>query len=183
MKKYLIAPALLASMLIATPSLAKVEIEWQSYEDYSDIRPVNESRKRFAKNTFKRIEKYMVRLMRDMPEDQTLSLVVTNLDLAGRVQFAGTAVSFRPGFPSIGNNALDLRIIDTIDYPSIEFSYTLTDARGNVIRSGEEDIKDLDFQNRTLVVPRNQSLRYEKQMLKDWFYSAFHDLRVDKDTL
>lgn len=181
MKKYFIAPALLASMLIATPSMAKVEIEWESYEDYSDIRPVNESRKRFAKKTFKHIEKYMVRLMRDMPEDHTLSLVVTDLDLAGRVQLAGTRASLRPGLGVFGNNVNDLRIIDTIDFPSIEFSYTLTDSNGGVIRSGEEDIKDLDFQNRTLVVPRRQNLRYEKQMLRDWFYQAFHDLKVNEE--
>lgn len=182
MKKYIMTSAMVASMLFATPSLANVEIEWKSYEDYSDIRPVNQSRKRFAKNTFKRIEKYMTRLMRDMPEDQTLSMVVTDLDLAGRVQFAGAAVSFRPGLPNIGNNALDLRVIDTIDFPSIEFSYTLTDASGNVLRSGEESIKDLDFQTRVLSIPRNQQLRYEKQMLRDWFYQAFHDLKEENNT-
>ena len=36
MKKTVITSALLASMLIATPSMAKVEIEWKEYEDYSD---------------------------------------------------------------------------------------------------------------------------------------------------
>ena len=181
MKKYLIAPVLLASMLISAPSFSKVEIEWKEYKEYSDIRPSNDSRERFAKNTFKRIEKYMVRLMKDLPEDQTLSLVVTDLDLAGRVQFGGTPISLRPGFARFDSATNDIRVIDRADFPAMEFSYELTDASGNVIRSGNADLKDLGFQDRIVAVPRSDRLRYEKQMLREWFYKEFRDLKVESD--
>ena len=168
-------------MLMSAPSFSNVEIEWKEYEEYSDIRPSNESRKRFAENTFKKIEKYMVRLMKTMPEDQKLSLVVTDLDLAGRVQFGGTPIFIRGSFARFGNGTSDIRIIDRIDHPRMEFSYTLTDSNGQVVRSGEENLRDLGFQDRVLSVPRGDRLRYEKQMLREWFYKEFRDLKVEDD--
>jgi hypothetical protein len=180
MKKSVITSALLASMLFATPSMANVEIEWEGYEDYSDIRPSNESRKRFAKSTFKKLEKYMVELMEDMPEGQTLSMTVTDLDLAGRVQPGNSPIFVRGGFINgFGNTAFgrEIRVIDGVDIPRIDFQFELVDENGKVLLSGDKELKDLGFLQNAINFRRTDRLKYEKHMLKEWFNQEFKELR------
>ncbi len=184
MKKQFIASTLFASALVAMPSMAKVEIEWKSYEDYSDIRPSSESRTRFAKSTFKKLEKHMVKLMEGMPEGQTLSMTVTDLDLAGKVQPANFPLSVRGGLINLGNDfATDIRVIDTVDIPRMDFQFELSDAKGNVLLSGDEELKDLGFLQRGATnFRRSDRLKYEKRMLDKWFSRTFSDLKEEEET-
>ena len=140
------------------------------------------TRKRIARNTFKHIEKVMVKLMEDMPEGHTLSMTVTDLDLAGRVQPANFPLSVRGGgFIQLGSipTATDIRVIDGTDIPRMEFQFKLLDESGNVVLSGDEVIKDLGFLQRNPVnFRRRDRLRYEKQMIRDWFFQEFKELRI-----
>lgn len=168
------------SLLVSTGALAKaqVEIEWVEPEEFTDVRPSNESKNRFRERTLKNIERYMAKLSEDLPEDQILKMTVTDLDLAGRVQFgAGAVINTRAGFARLGNGtAGDIRIIDTIDFPSMDFSYSLTQNDGQVILSGEEELKDLSFQHRVGgKIRSSDTLRYEKEMLRAWFKQTFDD--------
>ena len=94
-------------------------------------------------------------------------MTVTNVDLAGQVwpsQFVG--------FGSGGGS--DVRIIKRIDIPRMTFSYSLTNADGQVILSGEDvKLKDMDFMDSTIRRNRTESLTYEKAMLNDWFADTF----------
>lgn len=146
--------------------ISRVQIEWQDPTSYSDVRAANQSRKHFREKTFNRLEKHLEKLASKLPDGQTLKLSVTDLDLAGRVW---------PGSFMGLNTAGDVRIVKRVDFPSMQFSYTLVDAQNSVIKTGEEKLRDLSFQDRANRHFRSDALRYEKRMLDDWFGKTFKD--------
>lgn len=121
----------------------------------------------FRERTLQELEEHIVDLASDLPESQVLSMTVTNVDLAGQVwpsQFVG-----------FGNGAgSDVRIIKRVDIPRMTFSYSLANADGQVILSGEDvKLKDMDFMESNIRRNRTESLSYEKAMLNDWFSDTF----------
>lgn len=146
---------------------AEVEIEWDKPEKYRDVRPSNESRKRFMETTFEGINEYMHELASALPENQKLLMKVTDLDLAGQVwpaSFVGLGM---------GLGTSDVRVIKNIDIPRINFSYQLLDTSGAVIQQAEVDLKDMSFMDRGNRFFDSESLRYEKNMLQRWFKQEF----------
>lgn len=177
MKKLLVSLAL-PLMFSLTTQAAVVEIEWVDPSEFTDIKPSNESKKRFQARTFKKIEKYVSQLAEKLPEEQILKLSVTDLDLAGRVEFASNAViNTRGGFTRLGLGfSNDIRIVDSIDFPRMEFAYELVSNQGDIIVSGEENLKDLNFQYRAGArVRSSDTLRHEKFMIRDWFNQTFEE--------
>jgi hypothetical protein len=152
----------LSSQVVAQ---AEVEIEWEKPEKYSDVRPSNESRKRFREATFQHINEYMNKLALALPENQTLLMKVSDLDLAGQVWPAS--------FVGFGHSASDVRIIKNIDIPRISFSYQLVDESGEVVQQAEVKLKDMTFLDRSNRFFKSESLRYEKNMLQRWFNKEF----------
>ncbi|GEA07565.1 hypothetical protein KUL42_23260 [Alteromonas sp. KUL42] len=150
-----------------SPHAAEVKLVWEEPESYTDVRPSNESRKRFRDRTLEELEAYITELAASLPESQVLSMTVTNVDLAGEVwpsQFVG--------FGSAG--ASDVRIIKRIDIPRMSFSYTLSSEDGQVLLSEQEvKLKDMDFMESNIRRHRTDSLSYEKAMLDDWFADTF----------
>lgn len=138
----------------------RVNIEWQNPKSYTDIRPSNQSKKRFQEATFKKIEKFLEKLAGKLPEGQKLKMTVTDLDLAGHVW---------PGHMAGMNNTQDIRVIKRVDFPRMNFSYTLVDENGKMLKSGEEKLKDMSFQSHNLGRIHSDGLRYEKNMLEHWF--------------
>jgi hypothetical protein len=145
---------------------AEVEIEWDKPEKYRDVRPGNESRKRFRDTTFEGINEYMNKLALALPDDNKLLMKVTDLDLAGEVW---------PGyFVGLGESTSDVRLIKDVDIPRMNFSYQLLDGSGQVVQEAEVKLKDMSFLDRSSSnFFRNESLRYEKFMLKRWFDREF----------
>jgi hypothetical protein len=140
---------------------AEVEVSWENPDDFSDVKPVNQSRKRFQQRVFNQFEEYIQELSEELPENQRLEINVTNLDLAGKVW---------PGsFVGLGHSAANVRLIKSIDIPRMDFSYQLKDQQGQVLQSAEVKLKDMAFQDRIANRLRNDSLRYEKMMFKRWF--------------
>lgn len=96
---------------------------------------------------------------RYLPAGQKLQLTFTDVDLAGDFE------------PWRTPPADDIRIVKDIYPPRFEFTYKITDEKtGSVVKEGSENIRDLSFMSR-LVIDRNDSLKYEKDMLKDWLRS------------
>lgn len=143
----------------------RVQIDWQNPEKYTDVDPVNESRKRFRERTFEKLEHYFEELAQSLPQGQTLHLTVTNLDLAGEVWPAS--------FVGLGRSGNDVRLIKDVYIPRMEFSYTLKDASGAVLKEDNVYIKDMAFHNRLNKYFDQDSLRYEKVMIEDWFDDTF----------
>ncbi|OFI34247.1 hypothetical protein BFC17_19195 [Alteromonas lipolytica] len=142
--------------------MSKVKVTWQDPAAYRDIRPSNESRKGFRNRVFKSLSKYLNELAEALPQNETLSLTVTDLDLAGEV------------WPTMRGGAADIRVVDTLYFPRMEFSYELKQG-DKVVKSAQVDLKEMAFMNRISRARSNDALRYEKDMLKRWFDEEFQD--------
>jgi hypothetical protein len=151
----------------------EVEIEWQNPEKYRDVRSANESRKRFRESTFKRLDEYINELAEVLPKDNKLILQVSDLDLAGRVWPAS--------FVGLGLSGSEVRVIKQIDIPRMHFSYQLYSASGEVVKQAEVKLKDMSFMDRSNHFFKNEPLRYEKNMLRDWFKKEFKSQIVALD--
>ena len=101
---------------------------------------------------------------RYLPSGMRLDVKVTDVDLAGEFE------------PWRGPNFDQVRIIRAIYMPRINLSFTLTDAKGKVVSSGERELTDQAFQWR-MAWPPDDYLRYEKDLLRDWFRQEFRGLK------
>ena len=102
---------------------------------------------------------------RQLPADQTLTVEVLDLDLAGIV---------RPS-PRAGQ---DLRVSKGgADWPRIHVRYTLA-AGGQPIVSGEERLSDMDYLARKSGQRGTDPLYYEKRLLDTWFKARIVERRA-----
>jgi hypothetical protein len=97
---------------------------------------------------------------RYVPVGMHLVIKVTDVDLAGEFE------------PQLGPRFDDIRMVRAIYPPRIKLEFSLTDAKGTVLNSGSREITDLAFQMRT-AWPADDYLRYEKEILRDWFSAEF----------
>ncbi|MES2900512.1 MAG: DUF3016 domain-containing protein [Pseudomonadota bacterium] len=105
---------------------------------------------------FKELGDHFGRLAAKLPAGQELTVEVLDLDLAGRV------------YPA-RYSARDLRILKgAADWPQIKMRYTISEG-GKVVRQGEERLSDMNYLNRHNRYRGDETLRYEKLMLDDWF--------------
>jgi len=102
---------------------------------------------------------------RYVPPGMHLDIKVTDVDLAGEFE------------PWHGPQFDEIRIIKAIYPPRITLDFSVTDAQGAVVASGHREITDLTFQMR-IAWPTDDYLRYEKDMLRDWFGSEFQNLKA-----
>ncbi|WP_259366993.1 MULTISPECIES: DUF3016 domain-containing protein [unclassified Colwellia] len=144
----------------ATAQAAQVEVKWTNPDKYSDIDAGQEHRQHFKDRTFKAFEEHFAKMAEALPEQQKLVFDITNLDLAGDVNFGGTK---------------RIRIIKDIFFPRMEFSYQLLNADNTVVKSAEVSLKDMGFLMHNSFRYRNESLSYEKDMLDDWFRKTFEN--------
>lgn len=142
----------------AMSSAATSEVTWQNPEKYRDVKSGMQSKKKYQQRVFKSFDKHFAKLAEQLPQDQILKIVVTNVDLAGDV-FAG-------GIDQI-------RIVKDIYIPRMAFSYQLLDANNGEIKTGDVKLKDMNFLNGSQMRYRQEHLGYEKKMLDDWFSNTF----------
>lgn len=159
MRNVLIVLSTLIVLVFSGISLAATSsVEWKDTENYRDLKTANGSKKSFREQFFKEIEEHISELVQTLPENNSLKLVITNVDLAGNIQFVGTR---------------QLRIVKEIFMPKIWLSYELTDDSGKVIKSETVEIKDSSFLNHTNSRLERESFGHEKAMLTRWFRSTF----------
>jgi hypothetical protein len=157
----LVAMSLCLSMTMAAWA-ADVEIEWFEPEKYRDIRGGVESQKSFQDRVIAALTSYFEEAAAEtLPADQTLYLTITDVDLAGDVEY----FFFR--FP------MGMRVMRDVYFPSIEFNYELRDADGKVLKSGKENIKDMGYLFSRREHVQNPPFDYEKRMIDDWFRKNF----------
>lgn len=159
MRNTILSCGVMFSVLAAgMPALAaEVETTWQQPEKFTDIRPANDSRKRYQEQVIKQMDQVFVSMAEKLPEGYKWQVTVTDLDLAGDVDyFAGGA-------------GQALRIVKDIHSPAIKFNYVLRDKHGEEVASGEEKLRDMGFMHGSKSIHETDTLYYEKQMLTDWF--------------
>jgi len=105
---------------------------------------------------FKELGDHFRKLAAKLPAGQELTVEVLDLDLAGHV------------YPA-RYSAKDLRVLKgAADWPHIKMRYTITEG-GKVVRQGEENLSDMSYLQRHNRYRDDETLRYEKRMLDDWF--------------
>jgi len=153
MQKIVLAAAL---SLLAAGAWAQAEVSYVKPEEFSDMPFSINDRERVLKE----LSKHFTEMARQLPAGQILKVEVLDVDLAGRVYP-------RHSYPD------DIRIMrGGADWPTMHLRYTL-EQDGKVLRSGEDHLSNMMYQDRINRYSSGDPLRYEKQMMDDWFQKEF----------
>jgi hypothetical protein len=148
-----VAAALLAA--VAAPVWADVKVSFTEPQKFADIGKASWERDDAMRHL---TAHFQALAKRYLPAGQDLTVEVTDVDLAGRQD-----VSFRHP---------ELRVVRSIDWPSISFSYSVT-ADGKTVQQGTERLSDMGFDTRLRTAYSGEPLYYEQRMLEDWFRAKF----------
>jgi Protein of unknown function (DUF3016) len=99
-----------------------------------------------------------------LPRKMNLDIRVTDVDLAGDFE------------PWHGLQFDHVRVTNQLYPPRITLEFRVIDAAGQVIQSGKRNLTDLNYQLRTSY-PVDDYLRYEKDLLRNWFREEFGRLK------
>lgn len=153
---YLLKTMALGALLLAGGAAsAGVTVNFVKPENYPDMpfSPVDRDA------TLKDIGDYITSLGKNLPDGTDVRIDVTDLDLAGRLE------------PSRRGDR-DIRIMrGGADWPRMTLHYSV-ESGGKVIKGGDAQLQDMDYQFHASRLTDGDPLRYEKRMIDDWFYST-----------
>ena len=154
--------ALLLTTLSSSLFAGDVDIKWEHPEKYTDIQPSNTStRKKYQQHIFMELTTYLNKLASTrLPKGYHLKITVTDLDLAGYIEF--------------GPGELQ-RIVRDIDFPRIKLNYQLIKDK-KVLADDKTILKDMNFLHHINTFNNNISFYYEKRLLKEWFKKTIEPL-------
>lgn len=150
--KILVAGSLLLASVGAS---AAVTVNFVKPEDYPDMpfSPVDRDA------ILKDLGDYFTKLGKNLPDGTDLRIDVLDVDLAGRLE------------PSRRGDR-DLRILrGGADWPRMKLHFSV-EAGGKVVNSGDAQLQDMNYQFNARRTNDSDPLRYEKQMIEDWFYKT-----------
>jgi hypothetical protein len=102
-----------------------------------------------------------------LPEAMRLEIKITDIDLAGDFEL------FR------GPQFDQLRVNKSIYPPRIALEFRVVDPGEQTVKEGKRDLTDIDYQLRT-AYRRDDYLRYEKELLRDWLRAELGVLSAGK---
>jgi hypothetical protein len=138
--------------LAAGSAGAAVSVTYVQPDRFSDVPFVTWERE----DTLKRLTEHFTWLGTSLPPGQDLRIEITDVDLAGRA-----VPSARAG--------RDMRVLrGQADWPRIELRYAV-EQDGQMLKSGEARLSDMNYINHTSRYFDGEPLRYEKSMIDDWF--------------
>jgi hypothetical protein len=147
------AAVLAATLLAAGSAAAGATVTFKQPEQFADVPRTSWEREQLMKD----IGAHVGRLAQALPAGQELSIDVLDLDLAGQT------------WPNRWGHTEDIRILNgRADWPSITLRYTLSEG-GKVLMAGDERLSNMSYLQRGNRYGSGDALRYEKQMLDDWF--------------
>lgn len=159
----LAAAAVLAALLVAplaAQAAGQVQVRWIEPEKYADAGRGAFDRER----TLEALAAHLQSLGRRLPAGQTLSLEVTDLELAGELE----------PFSRLHDEVRVLR--GRADWPRMSLRYTLSEG-SRTLAAGDAQLSDPNYFLRSLPVGLRGALAYEKRMLNDWVASLVEDTR------
>ena len=147
------ALALVAVLLSGAAHAASTEVTFTNAEHYVDATfewPKSErNRAKVQEAVSKMFEKLADKYL---APGQSMTVEVTNIDLAGRLE----------------PMADDIRVMRSVTWPRLRFIYAVRE-NGSVVKSGEASLSDMNYLNGFNRYMGSDRLRYERQMLTDWF--------------
>jgi hypothetical protein len=158
--RFWLTTALLAAMGAAS---AGVKVDYVKPDEFIDMPRSTHDRDWVLKE----VARHFNILAKDLPSGQDLNVTVTDIDLAGREEPRRWAID-------------DVRVMrGGADWPTMKLSYTL-EQNGQVLRSGEVTLKNMMYQQRINRYSSGDALRYEKQMVDDWFQTTIVGSQVSQ---
>lgn len=152
----LIAAGLLAAG--AAHASGRAEVRYIEPEHFTDAGFGVIERERTQKLLAHQIERLASRL----PDGQTLKVEITDVDLAGEIDWLSPQ---------------RLRVMGQLpDAPRLALRFELTQG-GQVVARGEERLSDLSYLDRRSGLKGNDALPYENRMLAEWFDKRFASAR------
>lgn len=146
--------AAVVALLASSAALAEVTVTYTKPDDYTDLARGEYDRER----VLKQFTDYFATLEKKLPAGENLKIDVLDIDLAGRM------------YPR--RNGDEIRVLNGgADWPRMHLRYTL-EKDGQVLRSGDDNIANMNYQQSRSSYFDSDPLRYEKQMLDDWFNKA-----------
>jgi hypothetical protein len=146
--------AAVVALLASSAALAEVTVTYTKPDDYTDLARGEYDRER----VLKQFTDYFATLEKKLPPGENLKIDVLDIDLAGRM------------YPR--RNGDEIRVLNGgADWPRMHLRYTL-EKDGQVLRSGDDNIANMNYQQSRSSYFDSDPLRYEKQMLDDWFNKA-----------
>lgn len=143
--------ACLTALTPAAHARGVVEVSFVEPERFTDIgwRPADRERNL----------EVLARRLRDkaerLPDGQTLKVEVLDVDLAG----AEFVLMRNPEIRVLKGRA---------DWPRMQLRYTLS-AQGRTLRSGQEQVQDMAYMERSAGLPHTDALAYDLRLLDEWF--------------
>jgi hypothetical protein len=138
--------------LAAGSASAAVTVTYIEPDKFTDVPFVTWERE----DTLKNLTEHFTWLGNSLPPGQDLRIEVLDVDLAGRA------------IPS-ARLGRDLRVLNgRADWPRMQLRFSL-EQNGQVLKSGEAQLSDMNYQNQVTRYFDSEPLRYEKQMIDDWF--------------
>lgn len=142
----------------AAATAARVEVTPGDFSQMREIKHLHGAQKRDTTQAIQTLADWLQsQAERSLPAGQSLQVTLRDVDLAGE---------YEPG----RTDMYDIRVVKDLYPPRIELDYRLSDASGTVLREGEATLRDIGFL-RSVGPMGNDSLRYEKRMLRDWLRS------------
>jgi hypothetical protein len=147
----------LAVAALAAQAAGTVQVSFVHPAKFSDARDA----RRDSTDNLRELKRYLEQqAARHLRDDQTLAIEVLDVDLAGEIRFSrrvGEGVRVLTG---------------GTDWPRIRLRYRLESA-GEAPRTGERDIKDMAYLNRSTGHRSGDPLGHEKHMLDEWLATEF----------
>jgi hypothetical protein len=147
---------------VATTPAPRTEVIFSHPEKFADVRDSYNATDKGRDGILDQLRDYLVqRANYYIPEGQKLTVTVTDVDMAGDFE------------PWRGPQMSDVRVVKDIYPPKIDLTYTVTGPSNQVIKEGKRQLRDLAFLMKASPVSRDDTLRYEKALIDDWFRSDF----------
>ena len=153
--------------VVAWPAAAAVTVSFIEPENYSDANLDYGYRAEAGDKGLNEIQRHLESLgERYLASGQELKVEILDIDLAGRHE------PWRA-------RAYGVRIMRDITWPRIRLRYFLEN-EGTAATTAEESVIDMNYLGRPSVYYASDLLRYEKQMLDDWFRARFVEHRAPR---
>ncbi|MBE3027510.1 DUF3016 domain-containing protein [Janthinobacterium sp. BJB1] len=144
------------ALLASSAAWAGAQVHFNKPEQFTDVSFDQMEREKVLKDLAAHFEK----LGESLKPGQTLKIDVTDLDMAGREN------------PSM-RTTQDFRVMTgQADWPRMRLHYVL-EQDGKVIGSADAALSDMSYMTRINRYSSGDKLRYEKQMIDDWFSATF----------
>ena len=144
-----LAVSALLALAAGAASAGDVIVNYIQPDSFSDIPSGGE-----REETLRALTAHFVKLGAKLPPGHTLRIDVQDIDMAGSERPSGART--------------DLRITNRSAWPRMDLHYTL-EVNGQVVSSGDAQLRDTAFLDRPNRYFNHDILRYEKRMIDEWF--------------